>query len=161
MSLPDRGKSDSFCERPSVADHNGPNFSINYFSFCPFRPLEPLCETSSSLFLCTFVMVLVVTLKNRVFLFRYPGIGIRADKESLTPITTPDVLPSMLSLANIGIQAIIEGSDLSKAVRRPEKTIDRAALFMNVYYKAPSNFYEYRAIKTSQFIYVRSTKKAE
>lgn len=93
------------------------------------------------------------------FLIRYPGIGSNAGKETLTPITTPDVLPTMLSLANIPIPKIIEGMDMTKAVKFPERQIDRAALFMNVYYTAPTPFYEYRAIKTKQFTYVRSIDK--
>jgi arylsulfatase A-like enzyme len=95
------------------------------------------------------------------FLIRYPGIGDQAGKSTLTPITTPDVLPTMLSLANVSIPADIEGTDLSRVARNPDKQVDRAALFMNVYYNAPSPFYEYRAIKTTQYTYIKSTEKPE
>ena len=94
------------------------------------------------------------------FLIRYPGIGKQAGKSTLTPISTPDVLPTMLSLAGLSIPGTIEGDDLSKVVRHPDKKVDRAALFMNVYYNAPSPFFDYRAVKTNKYTYIRSTEKA-
>jgi len=94
------------------------------------------------------------------FLIRYPGIGKQAGKSTLTPITTPDVLPTMLSLAGVSIPGTIEGKDLARIVRNPDKKLDRAALFMNVYYNAPSPFFDYRAVKTNKYTYIRSTGEA-
>lgn len=93
------------------------------------------------------------------FLIRYPGIGKNAGKTTQTPITTPDVLPTILSLAKIAIPRSIEGMDLSSVVKNPEKAKDRAAIFMSVYPIAPTPFLEYRAIKTNRFTYVKTPDK--
>ncbi len=73
------------------------------------------------------------------------------------PITTPDILPTLLGLANIEIPKSIEGEDLSKLVKSPNLKTDRAALVMNVCpfgneYDTP----EYRGIRTSRYTYVCS-----
>ena len=94
------------------------------------------------------------------FLIRFPGIDKQAGRSTLTPITTPDVLPTMLSLAGVSIPGAIEGEDLARIVRNPDKKVDRAALFMNVYYNAPSPYFEYRAVKTNKYTYIKSTEKA-
>jgi len=59
------------------------------------------------------------------FLIRYPGIGNNQGKKVLTPITTPDILPTMLSLSGIDIPQSIEGEDLAPVVRYPDKNPDR------------------------------------
>jgi len=94
------------------------------------------------------------------FLIRYPGIGENAGKETLTPINTPDILPTMLSLADIGIPGSIEGKDISSVVKNPEKQIDRAVIFMSIYPVAITHFSEYRAIKTKRYTYVKTAEKA-
>ncbi len=75
------------------------------------------------------------------------------------PITTPDILPTLLSLANIEIPGSVEGEDLSMLVKSPDSKVDRPALFMNV---CPfGNEYhhdEYRGIRTMQYTYVCSPK---
>jgi len=90
------------------------------------------------------------------FLIRYPQIGERGGKEVVSPLNTPDILPTMLSLADIEIPDRIEGEDLSSVVRNPEKHIDRAVLFMSVYPFAGSRFAEYRGIKNTQYTYVKT-----
>ena len=94
---------------------------------------------------------------NVPFLIRYPGIGKRAGEVAESAITTPDILPSLLSLCNIEIPGCIEGYDLSGIIRSPEIKTGRAALYMNIcpfgsmYYSE-----EYRAVRTSSYTYVKS-----
>jgi len=94
------------------------------------------------------------------FLIRYPEIGQNKGKEVLSPINTPDILPTMLSLSDIEIPNCIEGEDLSSIVINPEKQKDRAALYMSVRAFATTPFVEYRAIRTSQYTYVKTPDKA-
>ncbi len=88
------------------------------------------------------------------FLIRLPhgeahqGVRIKA------PITTPDILPSLLSLCGIEIPITIEGDDLSQLMREPDPEADRAALVMNV---SPFDVNwedpEYRGIRTARYTY--------
>lgn len=94
------------------------------------------------------------------FLIRYPGIGMNAGKETFTPLTTPDILPTILALAHINIPHTIEGKDISSVVKNPGKEKDRAVIFMNVYPTALTSFPEYRAIKTNRYTYIKTTEKA-
>lgn len=94
------------------------------------------------------------------FLIRYPHIGGNAGKETFTPITTPDILPTMLSLAHVPIPGTIEGKDVAAVIKNPAKQIDRAVLFMSVYPTTRAKFTEYRAIKTNRYTYVRTPEKA-
>ncbi len=90
------------------------------------------------------------------FLIRYPGIGGNEGAEVSSPLNTPDILPSMLSLVNIDIPGSIEGEDLSSLIRNPEKQKDRAVLFMSVSPFATTQYTEYRGIKTSRYTYVKT-----
>jgi arylsulfatase A-like enzyme len=94
------------------------------------------------------------------FLIRFPGIKKNGGKEVFSPLTTPDILPTMLSLANIDIPKSIEGEDLSSMIRNPGKQKDRSALFMSVSPFATTPFTEYRGIKTTQYTYVKTPDKA-
>jgi arylsulfatase A-like enzyme len=94
------------------------------------------------------------------FLIRYPNIGNSAGKQTYTPINTPDILPSMLSLADIDIPDCIEGEDISSVVKNPTKQKDRAVLFMSVCPFAGTHFDEYRGVKTKQHTFVKSPDKA-
>ena len=93
------------------------------------------------------------------FLIRYPDIGDNAGEQTLTPIGTPDILPTMLGLSDIDIPKCIEGEDVSSVVRNPGKQKDRAVLFMSVYPSAITKFTEYRAIKTKRYTYVKNPGK--
>jgi len=88
------------------------------------------------------------------FLISYPNIGEHKGKVINAPLTTPDILPSLLGLAKIEIPKDIEGENLSELIKNPDPNADRAALIMNV---APfgSNFKDpsYRAIRTKQYTY--------
>lgn len=89
------------------------------------------------------------------FLLRYPGVYGREGRQVETPLTTVDILPTLLGLAGIEIPARIEGEDLSLSLREKEGAADRAALYMGV---APwvHDKTEYRAIRTRRYTYVRN-----
>ncbi|WP_397364572.1 sulfatase [Olleya sp. R77988] len=88
------------------------------------------------------------------FLIRYPEIETNKEKIVHAPITTPDILPSLLGLTNINIPKDIEGENLAELIKNPDPNVDRAALVMNV---APfgANFKDspYRGIRTKQYTY--------
>lgn len=87
------------------------------------------------------------------FMIRVPGIAARA---VTTPLTTPDILPTLLGLAGVAIPATIEGADLAPLIRAGRDE-DRAALYMNVAPFVQRRFAtEYRAIRTSRHTYVRN-----
>lgn len=95
------------------------------------------------------------------FLLRNPGTpgGITVK----TPLTTPDILPTLLGLSGVPIPSCVEGEDLSAVVRKPDTAPDRAALYMAVapFAKVPEeDNREYRAIRTNQYTYVRDLKGA-
>ncbi len=91
------------------------------------------------------------------FLISYPGIGKNKGTRMKAPITTPDILPSLLSLSDIEIPETIEGYDLSEMIKSPNPEADRAALFMNVHpFDVNMGDKEYRAIRTSRYTYARS-----
>tara|TARA_R110002051_G_scaffold318695_1_gene401384 strand:- start:23718 stop:25205 length:1488 start_codon:yes stop_codon:yes gene_type:complete len=88
------------------------------------------------------------------FLISYPSIGKNKGQVVNAPLTTPDILPSLLGMTNIEIPKDIEGENLSQLIKNPDSNADRAALIMNV---APfgANFKDepYRAIRTKQYTY--------
>lgn len=91
------------------------------------------------------------------FLIHYPSIGNNKGTTVNAPLTTPDILPSLLALTNIKIPEDIEGENLSGLIKNPDPNADRAALVMNV---APfgANFKDpaYRAVRTKQYTYART-----
>lgn len=91
------------------------------------------------------------------FLIRYPLMGDNKGTVVDVPITTPDILPSLLGLANINIPESIEGENLSELIKSPDSKVDRTALFMNVcpFTRQKVNI-EYRGIRTKQYSYVRT-----
>lgn len=91
------------------------------------------------------------------FLIKYPSTGKHKGAVVNAPLTTPDILPSLLGLTSIKIPEGIEGEDLSKLIKNPDPNADREALVMGVApfgsnYKDPA----YRAIKTKQYTYGRT-----
>nr|WP_319509525.1 sulfatase [uncultured Draconibacterium sp.] len=91
------------------------------------------------------------------FLISYPNMEMAKGKKAEAPITTPDILPSLLSLCNIKIPKSIEGYDLSGIVKDPSKDIDRVALFMNPCpFDIAYDDDEYRAIKTARYTYAKT-----
>ncbi|TWO34510.1 sulfatase [Seonamhaeicola sediminis] len=91
------------------------------------------------------------------FLISYPNIDVNKGATVNAPITTPDILPSLLGLSDIKIPEGIEGDNLKGLIKNPDSNVDRAALVMN---PAPfgANFKDepYRAIKTKQYTYART-----
>ncbi len=96
------------------------------------------------------------------FLIKTPFTDKKKGNVVNAPINTPDILPTLLSLANIKIPKSIEGEDLSRLVKSPDAEADRAALVMNVYpfgTEYPLN--EYRGIRTKQYSYICSPEGPE
>ena len=89
------------------------------------------------------------------FLLSYPAKfgkgGIVVD----VPLNTPDILPTLLALANVPVPEGIEGENMAGAIENQEAFADRAALFMNVSHFAGKGK-EYRGIYTDQYSYVKS-----
>jgi arylsulfatase A-like enzyme len=108
--------------------------------FRPFMKHQPFSESA-----------------NVPFLVSYPNMGENAGQTAEAALTTPDILPSLLSLCNIEIPETIEGYDLSHIFKSPEKEKERAALYMNLSpfgIAYPSN--EYRAVRTNRYTYVQT-----
>lgn len=98
---------------------------------------------------------------NIPFLISYPGIENNAGKIAEAAITTPDILPTLLSLSNIDIPNTIEGYDLSHIVKSPDKDSHRAALYMNpVPFGSMYKIDEYRAVRTNKYTYVKTPQGA-
>lgn len=96
---------------------------------------------------------------NIPFLISYPEMSESAGKIAEAPITTPDILPSLLTLCNIEIPSSIEGYDLSNIIRQPDLEKDRGAMYMNPCpFEIAISDDEYRAIKTSKYTYVKTPK---
>ena len=91
------------------------------------------------------------------FLFRYPAVSGPKGRPVKAPINTPDILPTLLSLAGIEVPETIEGEDLSRFILNKKLDEDRAVLFMNV---SPFDFPDrqaFRGIRTSRYTYVRNS----
>ncbi len=85
-----------------------------------------------------------------------PAIHAAQGRVVSTPITTPDILPTLLGLADVAIPKSVEGEDLSRLIRRGREAANHAALYMGVAPFGPREFSrEYRAIRTSGYTYVR------
>jgi arylsulfatase A-like enzyme len=87
------------------------------------------------------------------FLLRYPAAHGRAGRTVETPLTTPDILPTLLGLAGIPVPEVIEGDDLSPLVLEGGER-DRSALYMSA---TPfrHGIECYRAIRTSRHTFIR------
>lgn len=91
------------------------------------------------------------------FLISYPGVLEQAGTINKTPITTPDILPTLLSMCNIDVPESIEGEDLSQIFLNPQKETDRSALVSHPCpFSATWEYPGYRAIRTMQYSYVKS-----
>ena len=86
------------------------------------------------------------------FLLKVPG-QLTA-REVHAPITTPDILPTLLGLTGVAIPKTIEGEDLSGIVRGGAEQ-DRVALYMSVIPFAGVPFLPYRAIRTATHSLIR------
>lgn len=91
------------------------------------------------------------------FLLRYPAAHGKEGRVIATPLTTPDVTPTLLSLVGVPAPKTVEGTDLSATVREGREMPEHDALYMGVSPFASKDFNKaYRAIRTSRHTYVRS-----
>jgi arylsulfatase A-like enzyme len=91
------------------------------------------------------------------FLLRYPAVSGHKGRTVKAPINTPDILPTLLSLAGIKVPDSVEGEDLSRFVLNRNTDEDRAALVMNVSPFGSGNRKAFRGIRTSRYTYVRNS----
>ena len=89
------------------------------------------------------------------FLLHYPPIH-DGERRVKTPLNTPDILPSLLSLAGVEIPDTVEGKDLSGLMKGVGKDGDRYVLFMAVAPFGPA-IKAYRGIRNSRYTYVRDS----
>jgi arylsulfatase A-like enzyme len=91
------------------------------------------------------------------FLFSYAATTGHEGRTVKTPINTPDILPTLLSLADIPVPATVEGEDLSRLITDERPDEDRAALIMSVHpFAGYHNGKAFRGIRTARYTYVRS-----
>ncbi|MHB8897996.1 MAG: sulfatase family protein [Thermoguttaceae bacterium] len=93
---------------------------------------------------------------NVPFLLRWPAALGSTGRVVRTPLTTPDILPTLLGLAGLEIPATVEGDNLSGLIRQGRDDARRAALYMGVApFNRPAFSQPYRAIRTDRYTYVR------
>jgi arylsulfatase A-like enzyme/creatinine amidohydrolase/Fe(II)-dependent formamide hydrolase-like protein len=89
-------------------------------------------------------------------LVRYPAALGRQGRVVETPLSTPDIFPTLFGLVGITVPKSFEGTDLSALLRDMPAANDRAALYMGVAPFAAKGYNkEYRAVRTSRYTYVR------
>ena len=88
------------------------------------------------------------------FLMRYPAAGADKGRTVKTPINTPDILPTLLSLAGVAIPDTVEGEDISRLVLNSKSREDRPVLFMSVSPFGAGNIKAFRGVRTSRYTYV-------
>lgn len=95
------------------------------------------------------------------FLLSYPNMDKNKGKTLQLPLTTPDILPTLLTLSGIDIPEGIEGESLAKTIKKGKASVDRPALYMNIF-PFDANFLdpEYRAVRTKQFSYIKFLNSA-
>lgn len=90
------------------------------------------------------------------FLLRYPAMYGTNGYEVTTPLNTPDILPTLLTMSEIAIPTSIEGEDLTAFISNNKEDTDRAALIMSVYpFAGYHGGTPFRGIRTSRYTYVR------
>jgi arylsulfatase A-like enzyme len=97
---------------------------------------------------------------NVPFLLCYPAVAGGQGRTVRTPLTTPDIFPTLFGLAGVKAPSTVEGEDLAPLLRE-NREADRAALYMAVAPFAGRGFdKEYRAIRTARYTYVRGLEGA-
>ena len=91
-------------------------------------------------------------------LLRFPPLHGNMGRVVETPITTPDISPTLFGMLNLSIPATYEGDDLSEVVSGNSEIEGHAVLYMQLVPWGVGGEYdrEYRAVKTSRYTYVRS-----
>lgn len=94
------------------------------------------------------------------FLLRYPRRLGRRGRRIQTSLNTPDIMPTLLSLAGLKIPAGVEGSDLSPFARGHAAEDFTRAAFINLPVPITEarryGFAAYRGLRTARYTYVRS-----
>lgn len=74
-----------------------------------------------------------------------------------TPITTPDIFPTLFGMLGLSIPDTYEGDDLSEVVTKSREIADQGVLDMQLTPWVGGEYgKEYRAMKIAQYTYVRS-----
>ncbi len=91
------------------------------------------------------------------FLLRFPPAHGGAGRVVATPLTTPDIMPTLLRLAGLPVPASCEGRDLSALVTGQVRELpEHDALYLGVApFAGKVDNTPYRAIRTSRYTYVR------
>ena len=91
------------------------------------------------------------------FLIRHPGMDGQEGAVLKAPLTTPDILPSLLGLCGIEIPSSIEGENLTELILHPDPDADRAAMIMNVTpFDVNWDDPPYKGIRTADYTYAVS-----
>lgn len=94
------------------------------------------------------------------FLVRYPRKFGRTKRELITPIDAPDIMPTLLGMAEIKIPESVQGTDYSVLMngKKKEETEPTALLNLPVSFSVirRHGFAEYRGLRTPRYTYVRS-----
>jgi arylsulfatase A-like enzyme len=92
------------------------------------------------------------------FLLSYPQLTGHNGRIVKTPINTPDILPTLLSLSGITIPDSIEGEDLSRFIIDNIIDEDRAVLVMSVHpFEGYRDGKAFRGLRTERYTYARSS----
>ncbi len=95
-------------------------------------------------------------------LVRYPRKLGRKRRRVRTPISSPDLMPTLLSMCALPIPESVEGSDLSPEMLGGSKPAPDAAAFLNLAVPITEarryGFAEYRGLRTDRYTYVRSIR---
>lgn len=91
------------------------------------------------------------------FLLRFPSAHGATGRVVVTPLTTPDIMPTLLRLARVTAPPSCEGRDLSALVTGAARELsEHDALYMGVApFASREDNTPYRAIRTSRYTYVR------
>ncbi len=89
------------------------------------------------------------------FLLKYPALFGNKKIEVEAPINAPDILPTLLTLADLPVPEFVDGESMVDAITNPELKKDKATLVMNVSPFAGKSD-EYRGVYTSRYAYVKT-----
>ncbi|MBS0010148.1 MAG: sulfatase [Bacteroidales bacterium] len=90
------------------------------------------------------------------FLLKYPLMFGNKKIVVNSPINTPDILPTLLKLANIPVPESIEGKSMARAITNPDEFEDEAAVVMSISPFDIQENDEYRGIYTSRYTYIEN-----
>ena len=86
---------------------------------------------------------------------KYPALFGNKKIEVEAPINAPDILPTLLTLADLPVPEFVDGESMVDAITKPELKKDKATLVMNVSPFAGKSD-EYRGVYTSRYAYVKT-----